>query len=121
MTDPTPQPSEDRAAEQQNTDSWPKPGDEGYVHPDGTPESVRQLAANRQAQADRDRIGSVVHGAPLATPGPQAAEITGEKVRAAAGEDTSTPAKKTAAKKAAPKKAAAASTPAPTSSESGQS
>jgi hypothetical protein len=76
------------AEKQQKDGSWPVPGDEGFVHPDGTPQAVGQLADNRQAQADRDHIGSVVHGAPLATPGPQAGAITSAKVEAAAKLDT---------------------------------
>lgn len=78
------------AEKQQKDSGWPRPGDEGYVHPDGTPESVRQLDGNRQAQADRDHIGAVAHGAPLATPGPQAAQITAEKVANASKNDTAT-------------------------------
>jgi hypothetical protein len=75
-----PSPSAVDADKQRKDGGWPKPGDEGFVHPDGTPESVTQLATNRQAQADRDHIGAVAHGAPLATPGPQADAITAEKV-----------------------------------------
>lgn len=43
---------------------WPKPGDEGFVHPDGTPQSARQMIENRQAAANREAAGSQVHGAP---------------------------------------------------------
>lgn len=43
---------------------WPKPGEEGFVHPDGTPQSARQLIENRQAAANREAAGSQVHGAP---------------------------------------------------------
>ncbi|MFI5955818.1 hypothetical protein [Cryptosporangium sp. NPDC051539] len=59
-------PSQDLAEEQRADESWPRPGEEGYVHPDGTPQSVEQLAANRRAAADRARAGSGVHGAPRA-------------------------------------------------------
>lgn len=59
------------AKQQQGDSAWPIPGDEGYVHPDGTPASVAQLADNRRAAADRAAAGSSVHGAPAATPGPQ--------------------------------------------------
>lgn len=62
------------AKEQQGQADWPKPGDEGYVHPDGTPQSVKQLEDNKRAAADRAAAGSTVHGAPMATPGPQAAQ-----------------------------------------------
>ncbi len=65
-TKPTPE----VAAEQRSDDSWPAPGEEGYVHPDGTPQSEQQLEDNRRAAADRAAAGSTVHGAPLATPGP---------------------------------------------------
>ena len=64
------QPTPEKAAEQQNDSSWPRPGEEGYVTPDGTPQSVKQLEDNRRAAADRAAAGSTVHGAPLATPGP---------------------------------------------------
>lgn len=67
-----PQPAAQVAEQQQSSSDWPKPGDEGYVHPDGSEQSRRQLAENRQAAADRAAAGSTVHGAPLATPGPQA-------------------------------------------------
>lgn len=62
------------AKAQQADSSWPSPGDEGYVNPDGTAQSVKQLEENRRAAADRAAAGSTVHGAPMATPGPQAAE-----------------------------------------------
>lgn len=62
------------AKQQQGASDWPAPGDEGYVHPDGTPQSVQQLANNRRAAADRAAAGSAVHGAPAATPGPQLAD-----------------------------------------------
>ncbi len=65
-TKPTPE----VAAEQRTDGSWPKPGEEGYVTPDGTPQSRQQLEDNRRAAADRAAAGSTVHGAPLATPGP---------------------------------------------------
>lgn len=55
------------AAGQIKDSSWPKPGEEGYVHPDGTAQSVQQLEDNRRAAADRAAAGSLVHGAP----GPQ--------------------------------------------------
>jgi hypothetical protein len=63
-------PAAERQVEQLGSD-WPKPGDEGYVHPDGTPQAAAQIKANRQAAADRAAAGSAVHGAPAATPGPQ--------------------------------------------------
>jgi hypothetical protein len=59
------------AVAQQGDAAWPVPGDEGYVHPDGTPQSVQQMANNRRAAADRAAAGSTIHGAPAATPGPQ--------------------------------------------------
>ena len=43
---------------------WPKPGDEGFVHPDGTPQSAQQLLENREAALNREAAGSGVHGAP---------------------------------------------------------
>lgn len=64
------QPTPEKAAEQQKASDWPRPGEEGYVTPDGTPQSERQLEDNRRAAADRAAAGSTVHGAPLATPGP---------------------------------------------------
>jgi hypothetical protein len=71
------------AAQQQGTADWPKPGEEGYVHPDGTDQSVKQMAANRRAAADRAAAGSSVHGAPLATPGPDPLRQTERAVQAA--------------------------------------
>lgn len=62
-------PAADEVAEvQQESKAWPKPGDEGYVHPDGTAQSVQQLEANRQAAADRAAKGSIVHGIPHGVP-----------------------------------------------------
>jgi|SRR5688572_16867677 len=61
----------EHAVEQQSSGDWPRPGEEGYVHPDGTPQSEKQLADNRRAARDRAAAGSTVHGAPLATPGPR--------------------------------------------------
>lgn len=61
------------AVQQQGNSAWPVPGDEGYVNPDGTPQSVKQLEDNKRAAADRAAAGSSVHGAPAATPGPQLA------------------------------------------------
>lgn len=69
------------AARQQDDGSWPVPGDEGYVIPDGTPQAQAQLDANRRAAADRAAAGSSVHGAPAATPGPQ---LLGEQAAAQA-------------------------------------
>ena len=68
------------AVKQQGDSSWPVPGDEGYVIPDGTPQAAKQLEDNRRAAADRAAAGSVVHGAPAATPGPQ---VLGEAAAAA--------------------------------------
>jgi hypothetical protein len=65
-----PQATPQVAEKQQAAAEWPKPGDEGYVHPDGTPQSRQQLEDNRRAAADRAAAGSIIHGAPLATPGP---------------------------------------------------
>lgn len=59
------------AKQQQGDSAWPIPGDEGYVHPDGTPQSAKQLEDNKRAAADRAAAGSAIHGAPMATPGPQ--------------------------------------------------
>jgi hypothetical protein len=84
MADKMPTPSPVDAEKQQKDSSWPVPGDEGFVHPDGTPQAARQLEDNKQAQADRDATGSILHGAPLATPGPQAGAITAAKIENAA-------------------------------------
>ncbi|NUO35881.1 MAG: hypothetical protein HOQ45_02435 [Nocardioidaceae bacterium] len=75
------------AAESQG-DGWPQPGQEGFVHPDGTPQSVAQLEANKQAAADRAAAGSIIHGAPLATPGDDPVAETQKAIdRAAEGSD----------------------------------
>lgn len=71
MADELKEDSPQTAKQQQGDSAWPVPGDEGYVHPDGTPGSLAQLADNRRAAADRAAAGSAVHGAPAATPGPQ--------------------------------------------------
>ena len=73
------------AKQQQGDRAWPIPGDEGYVHPDGTPLSEAQRASNERAAADRAAAGSIIHGAPAATPGPQLqAEAAAAQRRAAA-------------------------------------
>jgi len=73
------------AVQQQGDRSWPIPGDEGYVHPDGTPMSMQQKADNERAAADRAAAGSIIHGAPAATPGPQLqTEAAAAQARAAA-------------------------------------
>lgn len=59
----------ERAPEQQGDSAWPRPGEEGYVHPDGTPQAARQLEENRQAAADRAAAGSIIDGAPSAARG----------------------------------------------------
>lgn len=63
-----PTPSQDEA-DKQGGSGWPEPGQEGFVHPDGTQQSIKQLADNKQASADRAAAGSIIHGAPLASPG----------------------------------------------------
>ncbi len=69
MVKDAPKSSEARKAEQGGKD-WPDPGQEGFVHPDGTKQAAVQLEDNKQASADRAEIGSYIHGAPLGTPGP---------------------------------------------------
>lgn len=63
------QSSQDRAKKQGGA-SWPEPGQEGFVHPDGTLQAETQLQENKRAAADRAAAGSIIHGAPLANPGP---------------------------------------------------
>lgn len=70
MSDTDKTSSPEAAIEQQTAGGWPRPGEEGFVHPDGTPQAAQQLADNRRAAADRAAAGSTVHGAPLGTPGP---------------------------------------------------
>jgi len=86
-----PQASQDRA-ESQGGAAWPEPGQEGFVHADGTPQSARQLEDNKQAAADRARAGSIIHGAPLAVPGADPAAETRKAVERAAEGDTTEPA-----------------------------
>ncbi|MBO4274131.1 hypothetical protein [Microbispora triticiradicis] len=83
-------PTPEKAAEQRDDTSWPRPGDEGYVHPDGTPQAAKQLEDNRRAAADRAAAGSTVHGAPLATPGPQADQERAKAVERAENYDGKT-------------------------------
>lgn len=44
--------------------SWPQPGDEGFVHPDGTEQAQRQLADNLRAAAERRAARTVADGRP---------------------------------------------------------
>ena len=84
-----PPPSQDRK-DDQGGKGWPEPGQEGFVHPDGTPQAEAQLQDNKQAAADRAKAGSIVHGAPLATPGPDPEAETAkavERARKAGGLD----------------------------------
>jgi hypothetical protein len=74
MADELKEDSPQTAKQQQGDSAWPIPGDEGYVHPDGTPMAARQIEDNKRAAADRAAAGSAVHGAPAATPGPQLAD-----------------------------------------------
>lgn len=62
--------------------SWPKPGDEGYVNPDGTPQAAQQLEDNRRAAADRAAAGSIIHGAPGAERGGNADAVNAAVARA---------------------------------------
>lgn len=84
------QASPERAAGQVDDAGWPKPGEEGYVHPDGTPQSVAQLAGNRQAAADRAAAGSIVHGAPAVQRGGDPDATSAAAARAAAYSGPST-------------------------------
>lgn len=81
------QASPERAAEQVEHAAWPKPGDEGYVHPDGTPQSAAQLADNIRAAQDRAAAGSIVHGAPAVQHGgrPDATSIAQARADAYSG------------------------------------
>lgn len=75
------------AAEKQGGSGWPAPGQEGFVHADGTPQSEAQLRDNKQAAADRARAGSIIHGAPLAVPGDDPGAETQKAIdRAAEGD-----------------------------------
>jgi hypothetical protein len=80
------------AVQQQGDAAWPVPGDEGFVHPDGTPQSVKQMEDNRRAAADRAAAGSAIHGAPAATPGPQLQEQAAAAQRRAEATSDVTPA-----------------------------
>jgi hypothetical protein len=66
---------------------WPKPGDEGFVHPDGTPQSVQQLADNRRAALDRAAAGSVVHGGPTTGVSAEQADLNLERANKRAASD----------------------------------
>lgn len=56
--------SQEAKKEQGASAGWPQPGEEGYVHPDGTKQAEQQLEDNRRAAADRAAAGSILHGAP---------------------------------------------------------
>ena len=74
-------------AESQGDTGWPQPGQEGFVHPDGTAQAAKQLEDNKQAAADRAAAGSIIHGAPLATPGDDPGAETQKAIdRAAEGD-----------------------------------
>lgn len=79
------------AVQQQGDRAWPVPGDEGYVHPDGTELSERQRRDNERAAADRAAAGSIIHGAPAATPGPQLQEQAAAAQARAAADSPVTP------------------------------
>lgn len=82
-----PEASQD-AAEKMGGTGWPEPGQEGFVHPDGTRQAREQLEGNKQAAADRARAGSILHGAPLATPGDDPEAETAKAIaRAAKGDE----------------------------------
>lgn len=82
-----PEPSQ-VVAESQGGAGWPEPGQEGFVHPDGTPQSVAQLEGNKHAAADRAAAGSIIHGAPLGTPGEDPAAETQKAIdRAEKGDE----------------------------------
>ncbi len=83
-------PTPEVAGEQRGDGDWPRPGEEGYVHPDGTPQSQRQLEDNQRAAADRAAAGSTVHGAPLGTPGPTPNVERAKAVEAAGNYDGKT-------------------------------
>lgn len=81
-----PEASQNRADSQGN--GWPQPGQEGFVHPDGTKQAEQQLADNKQAAADRAAAGSIIHGAPLAVPGDDPGAETQKAIdRAAEGDE----------------------------------
>ena len=80
------------AVQQQGDRAWPVPGDEGYVHPDGTPQSIQQMESNKRAAADRAAAGSIIHGAPAATPGPQLQTEAAAAARRAEADSPVTPA-----------------------------
>lgn len=75
------------AADSQGGTGWPEPGQEGFVHPDGTPQAAAQLEANKQAAADRAAAGSIIHGAPLAVPGDDPGAETQKAIERAAEGD----------------------------------
>lgn len=79
------------AVQQQGDRAWPIPGDEGYVHPDGSPMSIKQREDNERAAADRAAAGSIIHGAPAATPGPQLQAEAAAAQRRAAADSATTP------------------------------
>lgn len=77
------QSSPERAVGQVGDGGWPIPGDEGYVHPDGTPQAVGQLQDNIRAAADRAAAGSIIHGAPAVERGgrPDATNMAVDRAR----------------------------------------
>jgi len=63
---------------------WPEPGEEGFVHNDGTPQSEQQLADNKRAAELRAEAGSSVHGAPSQAREEVAADAGGSRKAATA-------------------------------------
>jgi hypothetical protein len=86
-----PTPSQDNA-EKQGGSGWPEPGQEGFVHPDGTLQAENQLRDNKQAAADRAAAGSIIHGAPLGVPGEDPGAETQKAIARAREGDTIEPA-----------------------------
>ena len=83
-----PKASGERKAEQGGA-GWPEPGQEGFVHADGTRQAEQQLEDNKQAAADRAHVGSYIHGAPLGTPGPDPQSETEKAIARAKPQDDS--------------------------------
>lgn len=76
----------EKAGDQRGDGSWPRPGEEGFVHPDGTAQAAKQLEENRRAAADRAAAGSTVHGAPsLGGDLGKAASVAEERAEAYSG------------------------------------
>lgn len=91
MVDKSVTSSQEEKKNQGESAGWPKPGEEGYVHPDGTKQAEQQLEDNRRAAADRAAAGSILHGAPTHAGNELTEKSEGLAIKRAADPDKAEP------------------------------